>query len=65
MSGAVVLVNKKDNTFTVVIEKDFYRWAGDPTLEKNSFGIVTKGQSNIAWLERQLKDFLNSQWEGF
>jgi hypothetical protein len=64
MSGATVLINRADNTFTVVIEKDFHYWAGNPNLTKNSFGLVTEGQQNLHWLKQQFDEFLAEQWKG-
>jgi hypothetical protein len=61
--GAWVLRNKKDNTFTVVIEKDFHYWAGNPNFSNNSFGLTTKGQENIQWIKEELDKFLREQWE--
>lgn len=62
MSGVTILINKADNTFTVCIEKDFHRWAGDPTNDYSGLLVRSVGQQNINWIKDQLNEFLESQW---
>lgn len=62
MSGVTILINNSDNTFTVCIEKDFHKWAGDPTYDYRELGMKTVGQQNINWIKEQLDEFLESQW---
>ena len=62
MSGATVLIDRENNSFTVVIEKDFHYWAGNPNFAYNSFGLISEGQENINWLKKQFDEFLNEQW---
>lgn len=62
MSGATILINKQDNTFTVVIEKDFHRWAGSPINKYTDVSLMSEGEKNLQWIKQELHDFLNSQW---
>lgn len=64
MSGATVLIDRKNNTFTVVIEKDFHYWSGNPNLSNDGFGLTTQGQTNIQLIKTQLDSFLREQWKG-
>jgi hypothetical protein len=63
MSGATVLIDRTNNTFTVVIEKDFHYWAGNPNPSYQGFGLLTEGQTNVNWLKDQLNNFLREQWK--
>jgi hypothetical protein len=63
MNGATILIDRVNNTFTVVIEKDFHAWAGNPNIAKNSSGLFTEGQQNINWLKSQLNEFIAEQWK--
>lgn len=62
MSGVTILIDNTSNTFTVCIEKDFHKWAGDPTFGPKDYGMKTMGQANITWVKEQLAEFLDRQW---
>ena len=60
-SGAALITDEDNNTFTIAIGNDFFRFISDP--KKTLPHGQTVGELNRAWIIEGVNKFLDSQWD--